>query len=263
MTQPVLEVSFGARSEAGPVRRKNEDSFLTVPPVFLVADGMGGHDAGEVASRTVVDSFLPLSRHQWLPPNELVETVEKASTAVRALATGDKAPGSTLTGVGLTQQSGMPCWLVFNIGDSRTFLLRDANLLQISVDHSARGTAARAANNVITRALGAGMRSDPVPDQWLIPAETGDRILLCSDGLTNELTPQLITAILMSSQDPRSAAEQLVEAAVNAGGHDNVTAVVVFAERVVSTAAPGLSLDDSTADDNDDTIPDEIFPEVK
>ncbi len=258
MNQPLLEVSFGARSESGPVRQKNEDSYLTVPPVFLVADGMGGHELGEVASRAVVDSFLPLSQYQWLPPEALVEAVNKASTAVRSLAADGRAPGSTLTGVGLTLQSGMPCWLVFNIGDSRTYLLREGELVQISVDHSANASGGRATSNVITRALGAGMRAAPVPDQWLIPAATGDRILLCSDGLTNELTPQLITAILLSNEDPRDAADQLVDAAVKAGGHDNITAVVIFAETVISQVPSGITLDDVTAADDDDTIPDEI-----
>lgn len=257
MTETVLEVIFGARTETGLVRPHNEDSYLTVPPVFLVADGMGGHSSGEVASRSVADAFLSLAGNQWLTSESLINAVAKASSAVKLLADEGRHPGSTLTGVGLTKQSGMACWLVFNIGDSRTYLLRDGQLLQISVDHSAtrQRPDGPAVQHVITRALGAGMRSEPAADQWIVPAREGDRILLCSDGLTNELTSQLVSAILMAATDPRDAATQLVDAAINAGGHDNVTAVVVFATKVVSTIS-SLTLGESTESD-DDTIPDE------
>ncbi|HMR48831.1 MAG TPA: protein phosphatase 2C domain-containing protein [Arachnia sp.] len=259
MTEPLLDVAFGAASHQGLVRAANEDSYLTVPPVFLVADGMGGHADGELASQAVVEVFSELSSQPWLTQDLLADAVERATAKVSALQGDGRAPGSTLTGVGVTQQSGMPCWLVFNVGDSRTHLLRDGEFTQISIDHSAavrRGEAGRE-RNVITRALGAGLRR-PVTDQWLIPAVPGDRILLCSDGLTNEVTPELITAILLTTPDAQEAARALVQAALQAGGRDNITVVVVDCIGVVSTATDVLAMDDSTfVTPADDTIPDE------
>lgn len=254
-----MAVRFGAVTHQGLVRSSNEDSYLTVPPVFMVADGMGGHSQGEAASRAVADAFLELSAQEWLSSNDLVDAVDRAATVVMGLPSTGRAPGSTLSGVGMSLQGGMPCWLVFNIGDSRTHLLRDGELTQISVDHSAAARAAAAgaapvARNVITRALGAGL-SKPIADQWLIPAADGDRILVCSDGLSNDVSAELIAATLLTVADPREAADSLVQAALNAGGHDNVTAVVVDCDRVVSTATAGSGLDDSTVSPDDDTVP--------
>ena len=259
MTEPQLRVAFGAVSHQGLVRGANEDSYLTAPPVFLVADGMGGHSGGELASRAVVDAFSGLSDRRWLTPDLLAAAVARAATAVSSLRADGRRPGSTLTGVGLTQQGGLPCWLVFNIGDSRTHLLRRGELTQISVDHSAaaRGGDRAAARNVITRALGAGL-SRPVADQWLIPALVGDRIVLCSDGVSNEVTPELITAILLSTADAQEAAHALVRAALQAGGRDNVTAVVVECTGLVSTAAHAPSgAADTASSATDDTLRDE------
>lgn len=259
MTEPQLEVAFGAASHQGLVRGANEDSYLTAPPVFLVADGMGGHSDGELASRAVVDAFSGLSSRRWLTPDLLVDAVARAASTVSGLHADWRRPGSTLTGVGLTQQGGLPCWLVFNIGDSRTHLLRDGELTQISVDHSAaarRGDPA-VARNVITRALGAGL-SRPVADQWLIPALVGDRIVLSSDGLGNEVTPELITAILLSTADARESSRALVQAALQAGGRDNVTVVVVECTGLVSTSAHSPSgATDTAPSGTDDTLREE------
>lgn len=257
MTAPSLEVRFGAASHQGLVRSSNEDSYLTAPPVFLVADGMGGHSAGELASRAVVEVFAGLASAQWLTAEMLAQAVERATSKVAALPGEGKAPGSTLTGVGLAEQAGMPCWLVFNVGDSRTHLLRGGELNQISVDHSAtRRGEARPERHVITRALGAGLRR-PVADQWLIPAAAGDRIVLCSDGLSNEVTPELITAILLTTQDVQEASRALVRAALQAGGRDNVTVVVVECVRVVSTSS-SADADSTATSESDDTVPDEV-----
>lgn len=256
MSDPVLSVIYGAATHPGLVRAANEDSYLTVPPVFLVADGMGGHSRGDVASRTVTETFAELSTRQWLTADELVMTVDLATDRVASLGNEGRAPGSTLSGAGITEQGGMPCWLVFNVGDSRTHLLRDGELTQISVDHSAatRGDQP-AAKNVITRALGAGL-SRPVADQWLIPAVEGDQILICSDGLSNEVTSELLAATLLSSANPQDATAALVQAAITAGGHDNITAVVVKCVEVISTAAHSPGVNDSTVSADDDTIPD-------
>ena len=106
---------------------------------------------------------------------------------------------------------------------------------------------------VITRALGAGL-ANPVVDQWLIPAVPGDRLMACSDGLTNEVTPELLTATLLTEPDPQVAAQTLLAAAPRAGGRDNVTVVVVDCQSVVSTAGDAVSFADTTASD---TLPDE------
>lgn len=261
MTEPRLDVRFGAATHQGLVRDNNEDSYLTVPPVFLVSDGMGGHAQGEVASRAVADAFLELAPLEWIGSDEIIACVASAAATVSSLSAEGRRPGATLSGVGVSQQGGMPCWLVFNIGDSRTYLLRGAVLTQISVDHSAIRAAAgdSAPRHVITRALGAGL-ARPVADQWLIPAAEGDRILICSDGLSNDVTDELVTATLLSVPDPREAASALVQAALNAGGHDNITAVVVDSDRVVSLI-DSVGLDDSTespddTESSDDTVPD-------
>lgn len=251
MSEPSLSVAYGAATHRGMVRGHNEDAYLTVPPIFVVADGMGGHMRGEVASSAVVDAFLPLGTKTWLDGDDLAAAVERAALTVRALAADGPAPGSTLTGVGLAQQSGLPCWLVFNVGDSRTHLLRSGDLAQVSVDHSA--VARTGARNVITRAIGGGL-STPAVDRWLIPVQDGDRLMLCSDGLTNEVTAELINATLQAIADPQEAAQSLLQAALNAGGHDNVTVVVVDCTGVVSTAE-GEALVDETA--SDETVPDE------
>jgi PPM family protein phosphatase len=162
------------------------------------------------------------------------------------------APGSTVSGVGLAMYENRPSWLVFNIGDSRTYLLQGGELEQVTVDHSQvqelvdsgvphEVARTRVARNVITRAIGGGMPTAPRTDQWLVPARPGDRVLVCSDGLSEELTDQLITAILQSFANAGEAAEQLVNAALDAGGRDNVTAVVVDAVSIDGRTTPAYS----------------------
>ncbi len=249
MNDPQFEVRFGGATHQGMVRGLNEDSYLTMPPLFLVADGMGGHARGEVASRAVVDAFLELGTRHWLESAALADAVRRAWADVSALSGEGRAPGSTLTGVGLSRQGGLPCWLVFNIGDSRTYLMRSGQLQQVSQDHAATEPRTRAdatPRHVITRAVGAGMAL-VVADQWLIPAQEGDRILICSDGLSNEVTPELMNATLLAQTDPQSVAQELVQAALNAGGHDNVTVVVVDCVGLTGVAAGALS--DTTESD--------------
>lgn len=250
MSEPQFEVRFGGATHQGMVRVLNEDSYLTMPPLFLVADGMGGHARGEVASRAVVDAFLDLGRQSWLESAALADAVRRASVTVSALSGEGRAPGSTLAGVGLSRQGGLPCWLVFNIGDSRTYLMRAGQLQQVSQDHAAiesrTDAGGASARNVITRALGAGMTA-VLADQWLIPAQEGDRILICSDGLSGEVTPELMNATLLAQPDPQAVAQDLVQAALNAGGHDNVTVVVVDCVGLTTVAAGVLS--DTTESD--------------
>lgn len=240
---PDVEVRFevSAASDKGLVRRINEDSFVASPPVFLVADGMGGHAHGDRASQEaarVLGSVLPPDRP--VTPATVLEAVADANRAVQAISSEDFA-GTTLAGIALVaEQSSATChWMVFNIGDSRVYEWAGGALTQVSVDHSAvqelvdEGviTAAEAAvhpdRNVITRAI--GIEGDLAPDVWLMPAAGSQSFLLCSDGLTKELDDAAIAAVLSSTAEPStSAADRLVAAALAAGGGDNVT--VVFLE---------------------------------
>ncbi len=271
-----FEVVWGAATDRGQKRQHNEDSYLTAPPVFVVADGMGGHQGGDVASRIVVDAFAQLAHEATLTSESLMSAVMHAVTAVRQIPTQGRPPGSTLTGVGLAAQGATPCWLVFNVGDSRTYRLSGGTLEQVSVDHSEAQAMVESGaldadkaqtyqrRNVVTRAIGAGIPGTPEVDQWLLLAKRHDRLLLCSDGLSTELTDQFLAATLQSIADPQEAAATLVAAAVQAGGRDNVTAVVVDA--VGGIGADAQEVDEDTLSDNidmdhdGDTVP--VFDEA-
>ena len=271
--EPVLRVRAGAATDPGVHRERNEDAFVATAPVFAVADGMGGHTGGAEASTIVADELSALSAAPWASAAGVHDAVECAATRVRALADGSAgAPGSTLSGVALVEQDGMPCWLVFNVGDSRTYRLQNGRIEQVTVDHTrvqelvdaGRLTTdeARTHNqrNVITRAIGAGTVGPPQLDLSLLVAGPDDRLLICSDGLTGELTEHLIAALLLDVTDPQAAAEALVREAVTAGGRDNITAVVVDVVELISTAVePGAgstSPDPEAIGVSTDTMPD-------
>jgi PPM family protein phosphatase len=272
-----VAVVWGAATDVGLRRSLNEDAYLATPPLFLVADGMGGHSAGEVASATVIDEFSRLSGRASLSVDEVQTALRSARDRVDALPPGGGAgAGTTLAGVVITDVDGEGYWLAVNLGDSRTYRLSEGVLEQVSVDHSVvqelidageldAATAARdARRNVITRAIGAG--SDSEPDYWLLPAEAGDRILICSDGLPTELDDARIDEILRGAGHPQDAADALVRAALAAGGKDNVTVLVVDAlsvhvrgERDVVATAPAVAAalaDEADIDEIDeDTLP--------
>lgn len=251
-TLPGVAVSFdvSAASDRGHVRRINEDSYLAVPPVFLVADGMGGHSFGDRASQATAQV---LATH--LDPNQtptialVLDAVHAADQMVSDIGDEELA-GSTLAGIALVRdsESGEPRWMVFNVGDSRVYRFDDG-LEQLSVDHSAvqelldDGTIAPGEErdhpdrNVVTRAIGAG---DAEPDVWIFPTGGRERFLLCSDGLTKELDDATISDVLSREDGDLSPADRLVNAALAAGGLDNVTVVVIDAV-VVHAAADGDS----------------------
>lgn len=243
MSSPI-RVAFGAATHAGLRRRVNEDSYLAEAPLFLVADGMGGHSAGDVASAAVVAEFGKLVGHSSLDIDDMATTLARARARVDALPGGPRPAGTTLSGVAVSEIDGDGYWLAVNIGDSRSYVHSGGHLAQITVDHSmvqelmdsgdieAARTTAR---NVITRAIGAG--NTAAADFWMIPATRGDRVLVCSDGLSNELPNDLISAILTEETDPRNAAVRLVREAMVNGGKDNITAVVVDALEVACHAA--------------------------
>ena len=259
-----LRLGVGWATHTGLRRRANEDSYLAESPVFLVADGMGGHEAGEVASALAVESFRGLTGASFLQPTDIRAAFDTAYSAITGLAhSGPRRAGTTVSGVALAESDGRAYWLVFNLGDSRTYRLADGELEQISVDHSVvqelldEGELDRAAaathpgRNVITRALGAGGQYQA--DYWLVPVEPGDRILICSDGVSGELDDELIAGILGDEQEAQGAADRLVHEGILHGGRDNLTAVVVDAWDAHGTAAPRNGHDGNGH--GEDTIP--------
>ena len=257
-----IRLTVGAGTDRGLRRELNEDSFTTASPLFAVADGMGGHEAGEVASRICVETMTEYVRRHELGAAELQQLIADADRRIRAAA-GSRA-GTTVTGAALVEERGVPYWLVFNVGDSRTYRLNQGTLEQISVDHSevqelleaGRITAQEALvhprRHVVTRALGTG--DDSEPDFWMLPVESGDRMLICSDGLTSEVSDEHIHAILGSTVRPQDAVQALIQAALCSGGRDNITAIVVDAADVAQDAAQ-LAGAPRTEDEETDTLP--------
>ncbi|MEV7694152.1 protein phosphatase 2C domain-containing protein [Microbacterium sp. NPDC089189] len=230
-------VIAGARSDVGRVRELNEDAVLAQHPVFLVADGMGGHEAGELASAAVVEAFRPLVGRNDVHPEEVVAAVEAAHAAVAAIgSTHARGAGSTLSAIVAVVQNGTSSWLVVNIGDSRVYRLVGSTLEQLTVDHSVvqelvdAGRISRSematypGRNVITRAVG---DSASPADYWLAPIVTGERLLLCTDGLSNDLSDEALRAGLSLGGSPEQTSHALVDQALARGGRDNITAVVV------------------------------------
>ncbi|QLD10701.1 PP2C family protein-serine/threonine phosphatase [Microbacterium oleivorans] len=237
-TTPVdIHVTSGSRTDPGRRRRVNEDALLAEYPVFLVADGMGGHEAGDRASAAVIDVFRVFAGRDDLRPEEVSDAVERAHSAVADIAAGTaRGAGSTLSGVVAVHQDGTRRWLIVNVGDSRVYRLLAERLEQLTIDHSVAqelvdaGRLAREematfeGRNVITRAIG-GERSRA--DYWLIPIVTGERIVVCSDGLTGEISDEAIRAGLMMGGSPAGTAESLVAQALAHGGRDNISAIVL------------------------------------
>jgi len=242
MAESPITVRVGAATHAGLRRQVNEDSHLASTPLFLVADGMGGHDAGAAASALVVDEFSALAGAASLGIQEVRDALDRARRRVRALEASQRAAGTTLSGVVIADVGGAGYWLTVNVGDSRTYRFAGGVLEQISVDHSvvqelvdagelaAADAATDRRRNEITRAIGAG--SDGEPDFWLVPAEPGDRMLVCSDGLSGELDSERLQRVLAETADPQEAATRLVHEAMVRGGRDNITVVVVDAVSV-------------------------------
>lgn len=202
------------------------------PPIFLVADGMGGYAAGELASAAVADQFADAGP-ETVTPEWISDRLVRANRDIRGGAGG----GSTATGAVIAERDGCVHWLVFNIGDSRVYLARATELRQITVDHSVvqelidAGTLtphdarSHPGRHLITRAVGTAI--EPRPDFWWVPAMPGDRLLLCSDGLTGELDDATIGEVLRRPLSAQDVADQLTAAALAAGGRDNITCVVV------------------------------------
>ncbi|PPG10362.1 MULTISPECIES: PP2C family serine/threonine-protein phosphatase [unclassified Rathayibacter] len=243
LPQGALRLAVSSSTDVGAVRRVNEDSLLADELLLAVADGMGGHARGDLASAAAVGA-LHKNRPTALGPVDAVfDLVEGANTAVRALDVGGALCGTTLTGLMLVlpEPSGPARWALFNVGDSRVYRWDGTELEQLTVDHSAvqelvsAGLLTRESaeshpdRNIVTRALGADEEVET--DVWTLPVVPRASYLLCSDGLTKELSDERIAALFArrDSGDPADLAQALVGAAVDAGGRDNVTVVVVDA----------------------------------
>ena len=234
----LVEVSVGSATHRGHRRRVNEDSLLVLPHVYVVADGMGGHAAGDQASAILVEEMRSLTEGA-VGAADVSEVLEQANVRVRALADG--GAGTTVAAAIGVEHDGAAYWLVANLGDSRTYQLAEGRLQQVSVDHSVvqelldRGVLDAAAakrhpqRHVITRAVGSPEAMEP--DYWLLPVVDGDRLVLCSDGLTGEVDDEQIAAVRLAHAEPQQAADALVAEALDNGGHDNVTVVVIDARR--------------------------------
>ncbi len=228
-------IDVGYASDRGQVRENNEDALIVAPPLFMVADGMGGHLAGEVASRIAVESMAQDLSAEETAQLGLQELVDRADVAIRDETLG--LAGTTVTGVVLRNPDDQLVWQVFNVGDSRTYLYRGEELTQVTEDHSQvqemvkRGqiTPAEALvhprRNVVTRAVGTG--GDHEVEAWDIPAEDGDRILVCSDGLTNEVADKVIAKLLKENSGAQDATDALIEAAMKSGARDNISVIVI------------------------------------
>jgi serine/threonine protein phosphatase PrpC len=247
-----VRLAFSARSDVGAVRKVNEDSFLAQSPVYLVADGMGGHARGDVASQTVIRVFTEhIEPDAPSTPERILDAIHSSNDAVRDLSAADDygtmVSGTTLAGVAFVD-AGADIgfhWMAFNIGDSRVYTWDGRTLEQLSVDHSAVQEMVDAGlittldaehhpeRNVITRAIGADEFVDA--DVWLIPAAGRHAFLVCSDGLTKELSAAEIARLIAAhdgsaqagNTDTGSIADALVEAALARGGRDNVSVVFV------------------------------------
>jgi protein phosphatase len=243
-----LSLSYGYGTDRGLRRELNEDSFIASDPVFAVADGMGGHEAGEIASGMCVRALAAMPQlatgERSVTAAVLQQYLLRADSSIREV-TGARA-GTTLTGAVVVEQMGMPYWLVVNIGDSRTYRLSQGHFAQVSVDHSEvqelvdageitpEQATVHPRRHVVTRALGTGEETEA--DYWLLPVEEGDRILVCSDGLTGELTDDHLFRILSTVAHPQDAVDALIQAALRNGGRDNVTVIVVDAKNVMNDA---------------------------
>ena len=245
-----VALRYAARSDVGLVRSDNQDSAYAGPHLLVVADGMGGHEAGEVASRLAVEAVSVLAG--TTPTlDDVTRVLQDAHRKVRALSShGTRRPGTTLTGVVVTEHAGTPCWLVLNVGDSRTYRMAGGILEQLTRDHSEvaelveqglvaiEDAARHPRRHVVTRVLGGGStRVDP--DLRMFPVSAGDRMVVCSDGLTDALSDARVQAVLRAERHPRAAADRLVREALAAGAQDNVTVVVV--DTVAVTPAPGAA----------------------
>ena len=233
-TEPRVKLEVAALTDRGLRRAVNEDALFAADPCFIVADGMGGHDQGAAASRAAISAF---SEAFTAPREATMQQIEaalgEAKRRVQAISErSERGAGCTLTGAIRIEHQGQPHWYVLNVGDSRVYLQRGGRLQQLTTDHSLQSElfaegdsqAASTPRNIITRALGS---TDDEHDAWLLPVEAGSRLLVCSDGLSSEISDVEIETVLAEGGDPAMLTAELVRRALAAGGRDNISVIVL------------------------------------
>ncbi|MBF4561812.1 serine/threonine-protein phosphatase [Microbacterium sp. VKM Ac-2870] len=244
----VLELQWSELTHRGRRRDANQDAVLAQYPLFVVADGMGGHIGGEIASTSTVARLESIASKGDVTPKSIEKALSRAVADIASHPEAtDDGTGTTVTGVYLDTSTPEPTWVTLNIGDSRVYLFRDGGLAQVTTDHSVvqeliaagRLSPEEAENhpygNVITRAVGP---SDGVaPDYVRLEVIDGDRFVICSDGLTKELTDYGILHFLLQHDDPSEAADDMLEAALENGGRDNISIIVLDVHRTGSSPA--------------------------
>lgn len=252
-------LDWAGGTDVGLRRADNQDSFLAAPPFFLVADGMGGHAGGKQASSTLLAGLRGLAGESF-GKDALRKVLDKACHDVMNLADVNvdysiSPPGTTLTGLVFLdaqipapqvsdpspapQPDEPPLMMVLNVGDSRTYQLKTGLMRQLTKDHSQVAQLLEAGaltleqartwpnRSVITRAVGAGQVELPDIDTWTYPLNTSRRFLVCSDGLHSMVDEGTIAGILGAGRTPEETVSSLIEAALKAGGADNVTVIVL------------------------------------
>jgi PPM family protein phosphatase len=236
----VTVLRSGSATDVGRVRKVNQDLPLEAPNLYAVADGMGGHVGGEVAAQVAVEALLRVFTREPTRAG-LLDAFTKANSAVWEEGQEHselRGMGTTLTAVALVGgDDGRDILALANVGDSRAYLFSDDQIVQLTADHSLaeermrhgemteEEAAVHPQRHILTRAL--GVASEVEPDMWELQLRLGDRVVLCSDGLSNELTSEELAEVLSRVPDPGEAAHQLVEIANEHGGSDNITVVVV------------------------------------
>ncbi|MFW3172540.1 PP2C family protein-serine/threonine phosphatase [Geodermatophilus sp. CPCC 206100] len=231
-----VELTWGAATVTGQ-REDNQDRFLAEPPVFAVADGMGGHAGGAAAAETVVEALRALTGSETTTVEKIRLALLRADGEIRAFRGPDTAgAGTTVAGVALVDEGDGPQWAVFHVGDSRVYRWHDGQLEPLTTDHSVvqelidagyisdESAATHPQRHIITRALGVGARSEP--DVALLPIVAGEHFLACSDGLTGELDDGRLAQAMAAGVNPHIA-QALTSEAEHVGARDNVTVVVV------------------------------------
>ena len=230
--------AWAAGTHTGHKRAANEDSYVARFPMFAVADGMGGHSAGDLASAAVVERLDDAITGDFLPARAVERALEAATDYIGLIAQDSElGVGTTVTGAAITEHHESAYFAVFNVGDSRVYLFEDDTLTQITRDHSVvqdmvdAGIISREEAddhpdaNIITRAIGFNVKQSP--DMWMVPIHLGQRLLICSDGLTREVEEDELARELAERCDPSESVSTLIDSALDNGGRDNITAVIV------------------------------------
>lgn len=230
--------AWAAGTHTGYRRAANEDSYVARSPMFAVADGMGGHSAGDLASAAVVERLDDAITGDFLPARAVERALERATDYIGLIAQDSElGVGTTVTGAVVTEHHESACFAVFNVGDSRVYSFEEDTLTQITRDHSVvqdmvdAGVLTRNEAddhpdaNIITRAI--GFDAAPSPDFWMLPIHRRQRLLICSDGLTREVPEEELTRQLAERRPAAETISIMIDSALDSGGRDNITAIIV------------------------------------